>query len=116
MTPIETYIHAQPTERQSALTTIYHTIKTELPQAEERIKYQMPTFYWHENIIHFALFKKHIGLYPTPSAITAFSDELADYQTSKGAIQLPLDQPVPVALIQKITRFRKQEVATKFKD
>ncbi|MFC6182442.1 iron chaperone [Lactiplantibacillus daowaiensis] len=110
MTPIERYIHAQPAAYQSALTTIYHTIKSDLPLAEEQLKYQMPTFYWHENVIHFALFKHHIGLYPTPSAISALQAELTAYHTSKGAIQLPLDQPVPVALIHQLAQFRQREI------
>jgi len=114
MTPIETYIQAAPKALQPQLATLRTTILSVLPDAEECIKYAMPTFYWHENVIHFAWFKTHLGLYPTPSGVTAFQAELTAYQTSKGAIQLPLDQPVPLALVRRITEFRRQEVMTKF--
>lgn len=114
MTPIETYINNQPIDYQERLQTIRTTMAAILPAADECLKYQMPTFYWHENVIHFALFKHHIGLYPTPSAVTAFADQLTDYQTSKGAIQLPLTAPLPLDLIRKITEFRRQEVITKY--
>jgi len=98
MNPIEAYINAVPIENQPALKTIRATILAVLPDAEEQLKYQMPTFYWHENVIHFALYKHHIGLYPTPSGVTAFASELTTYKTSKGAIQLPLDAPLPLDL------------------
>lgn len=114
MTPIETYIATMPAEYQEELTTLRTTILTILPEAEEQLKYQMPTFYWHENVIHFALFKHHIGLYPTPSGVTAFATELTAYKTSKGAIQFPLDAPLPLELIRRITEFRKQEIIAKY--
>jgi len=115
MTPVETYITQQPADYQAELNTLRTTILASLPDAEEQLKYQMPTFYWHENVIHFALFKHHIGLYPTPSGVTAFASELTNYKTSKGAIQFPLDTPLPLDLIRRITEFRKQEVMKKFK-
>lgn len=114
MTPIETYIAAMPAEYQEKLTALRTTILAILPEAEEQLKYQMPTFYWHENVIHFALFKHHIGLYPTPSGVTAFATELTAYKTSKGAIRFPLETPLPLELIRRITEFRKQEIIAKY--
>ena len=114
MTPVESYIATTPAEMHAKLNALRTTILTVLPDAEEQLKYQMPTFYWHENVIHFALFKQHIGLYPTPSGVTAFAAELTDYKTSKGAIQLPLTAPLPLDLIRRITEFRKQEIITKY--
>jgi uncharacterized protein YdhG (YjbR/CyaY superfamily) len=69
----------------------------------------MPTFYLHGNLVHFAAFKQHIGFYPAPSGIENFSAELAIYKTSKGAIQFPLDQPIPFDLIRAIVEFRVAE-------
>lgn len=114
MTPVESYIATTPSEMHAKLNALRTTILAVLPEAEEQLKYQMPTFYWHENVIHFALFKQHIGLYPTPSGVTAFATELTDYKTSKGAIQLPLTAPLPLDLIRRITEFRKQEIITKY--
>lgn len=87
MTPIEAYIANTPQAYQSQLIALQQTIATVLPEAQEQLKYQMPTFYWHENVIHFALFKHHFGLYPTPSAIETFHDQLITYKTSKGALK-----------------------------
>lgn len=114
MTPIETYIANTPQAYQSQLIALQQTIATVLPEAQEQLKYQMPTFYWHENVIHFALFKHHFGLYPTPSAIETFHDQLITYKTSKGAIQFPLDQPLPLELITAITEFRRHEIIAKY--
>ncbi|MDV0431624.1 DUF1801 domain-containing protein [Lactiplantibacillus sp. DA1] len=114
MTPIETYIASAPQAYQPQLIALQQTIAAVLPEAKEQLKYQMPTFYWHENVIHFALFKHHFGLYPTPSAIDAFHDQLIDYKTSKGAIQFPLDQPLPLELITAITEFRRHEIISKY--
>ena len=114
MTPIEAYIANTPQAYQSQLIALQQTIATVLPEAQEQWKYQMPTFYWHENVIHFALFKHHFGLYPTSSAIETFHDQLITYITSKGAIQFPLDQPLPLELITAITEFRRHEIIAKY--
>jgi len=114
MNPIETYITSMPIAYQPQLQAIRQTIQDVLPEAEEQLKYQMPTFHWHENVIHFALFKHHFGLYPSSSGVAAFQDQLSGYQTSKGAIQFPLDQPLPLDLIRQITEFRRQEIINKY--
>nr|WP_125761362.1 DUF1801 domain-containing protein [Companilactobacillus hulinensis] len=92
MTPIEVYIDNAPEEQQDKLKQMYAILKDELPEATEKISYAMPTFYMDENVVHFAGFKKHLGFYPTPSAVLKFTDELKPYKTSKGAIQFPYDQ------------------------
>lgn len=96
------YIQAQPAEVQPILVELHQTIRNALPAVEERISWSMPTYWDKNNIIHFASFKKHIGLYPGEEAIVHFSDKLADYKTSKGAIQFPFDKPIPLALIAEI--------------
>jgi uncharacterized protein YdhG (YjbR/CyaY superfamily) len=73
----------------------------------------MPTFKMKRNLVHFAAFQKHIGLYPTPSGIVAFKDELIPYESGKGSIQFPLNQPIPYDLIKKIVVFRVNEEKTK---
>jgi len=106
---IDEYISGFPEEIQVILKNIRDVIRQEAPEAEERISYNMPTFYYHGNLVHFAVFKKHIGFYPTPGGIQAFAQELLPYKTSKGAIRFPLDQPIPYPLIRKIVAFRVKE-------
>ena len=76
-----------------------------LPQAVEKISWSMPTYWKKRSLIHFAAFKKHIGLYPGPEAIEAFADRLSAYKTSKGAIQLPYNQPLPDELIADLAKW-----------
>lgn len=109
MTPIEEYIRETPVERQPVLTKLYHFIQEIVPEAEEKISYGMPTFYLNGNLVHFSNAKSHIGFYPTPSAVTAFQDQLTGYKTSKGAIQFPANQELPWELIREIVLFRKNE-------
>jgi uncharacterized protein YdhG (YjbR/CyaY superfamily) len=78
--------------------------------AEERMAYGMPAFKTTENIVYFAGYKNHVGLYPTPLPIEHFADQLTPYKTSKGAIQFPHTQKLPVALIKKIVQFRLKEM------
>lgn len=106
---IDEYISAQPADRKKILVEIRKIIKKAVPELEEKISYQMPTFFLHENIVHFALNKNDLGFYPTPSAIIRFSKELSSYKTSKGAVSLPFDKPLPEKLIIEIVRFRKEE-------
>ncbi len=77
------------------------------------MKYRMPTFVLQENLVHFAAFGKHIGFYPTPSAIEAFKTDLKDYVHAKGSVQFPLNRPVPVALVKRMVRFRVKEAREK---
>ncbi len=75
----------------------------------DKISYQMPTFAQQGNLVHFAVHKQHIGFYPAPSAIEAFREELAAYESSKGAVRFPFGQPLPLDLIGRIVRFRVAE-------
>ena len=111
MTAIEEYINKAEKDQQPKLKEIYQVIKeTVPPETKEKISYQMPTFYLKENLVHFGAMKKHIGFYPTPSAMEAFEKQLKDYKTSKGAVQFPYDQDLPIDLIKEMVRFRLQEV------
>lgn len=91
------------------LQTLRRIIKEEAPEAKETIKYRMPTFTLNGNLMHFAAFKNHIGFYPTPTPIAVFSKELSEYKKSKGVIQFPINQPLPLPLIRKIAAFRVKE-------
>jgi len=102
---IDEYIAAQPENVRPLLQSIREIIREAVPESVEKISWQMPTFWMGKNIIHFAAFKKHIGLYPGSEAIEYFSDHLTEYKTSKGAIQLPYDKPLPLPLIAEITKW-----------
>lgn len=102
---ISKYISEQPESVQSYLNQMRDTIRLALPDAEERISWKMPTYWKNHNIIHFAAFKKHIGLYPGPEAVVHFKEELKEYKTSKGAIQLPFDKPLPLPLVGDIAKW-----------
>lgn len=106
---IDEYIAQFTEDIQEKLKLIRHIIRTVEPELIEKISYKMPTFYLNGNLVHFAAYKKHIGFYPTPSGVAAFEKELSAYKTSKGAIQFPIDQPLPVELIEAIVRFRVDE-------
>jgi len=113
MTKIEEYIASCPKEFQDRLSSIYHILKEELPDAIEKISYQIPTFWQGENVIHFSLFKNHIGLYPTPNSIASFTHRLQKYKHSKGAIQFQHSEELPLELIREITKARMNEILNK---
>jgi uncharacterized protein YdhG (YjbR/CyaY superfamily) len=112
---IDDYIKMFPSDIQVILKKIRHLINECAPTAKEAISYGMPTFKLNGNLVHFAAYKNHIGFYPTPSAIKTFQKELAAYKTSKGAIQFPIDEPIPFDLIKKIVKYRVKEQYEKTK-
>jgi uncharacterized protein YdhG (YjbR/CyaY superfamily) len=102
---IDEYIAGFPADVQAMLEKIRRTIKKAAPDAEETIKYQMPTFALKGNLIHFAVFKKHIGLYPVPRGVEEFKNRLSAYEGEKSTLRLPLDKPIPTPLISDIVKF-----------
>ena len=112
---IDEYIATFPQDIQNILQELRATIKAAAPDSEEKISYQMPTFFMNGNLVHFAAFKKHIGFYPTPSGIEAFQKELSAYEGAKGSVQFPLDKPMPLKLITRIVKFRVAENLKKAK-
>jgi uncharacterized protein YdhG (YjbR/CyaY superfamily) len=110
---VDEYIAGFPRDVQEILQQIRTTIKQVAPDAEEAIKYGIPTFVLNGNLVHFAAFKHHVGFYPTPSGIEAFKDELSRYQSAKGSVQFPIDEPMPLRLIEEIVRFRVKEASAK---
>lgn len=108
-TVIDTYISGFEGDVRERLVQIRDLLRSLVPEPEETLGYGIPTFkYKGRNLIHFAAFKTHIGLYPGPSAIEPFKEELGDFPTSKGTIQMPNHLPLPLDLIRKITLFRIQ--------
>ncbi len=112
---IDAYIAKQPEDVQPVLHKIRSVIRESAPDAVEKISWQMPTFWQGENLIHFAAFKKHVGIYPGDLSLAPFAEKLAAYKHTKGAIQFPLDQPVDYDFIAEITRYRAKAVAEKAK-
>lgn len=103
------YILQFPLEIQEILNTLRKVIQDAAPDAKEKISYNMPAFVLHGNLVYFAAYKNHIGFYPTSSGIHAFQDKIMGYKSSKGAVQFPLDKPLPYKLISKIVKFRVDE-------
>lgn len=111
---IAEYISGFSDDRKIILEDLYKIIKKHVPkETVEKISYGMPTFYYNGNLIHFALFKNHLGLYPGPDAIEVFQDQLKLFKTSKGAIQIPLDQKLPEKLIAAIIAYNVSKLKDK---
>lgn len=106
---IDDYIANFPKDIQIILQELRATIAKAAPEAEETISYQMPTFRLKGNLVHFAAHKNHIGFYPTPSGIEKFKSELSAYESAKGSVKFPIDQPLPLDLISKIVAYRVTE-------
>lgn len=106
---IDEYILQFPLHVQKILKELRIVIKESAPEAEEKISYGMPTFVLCGNLVHFAAHKKLIGFYPTPNGMDAFKHELSGYKCSKGAVQFPLEAPLPFDLISQIVKFRVAE-------
>jgi uncharacterized protein YdhG (YjbR/CyaY superfamily) len=113
---VDTYIAAYPPEVRALLEKVRAAIRKAAPKAEETINYGVPTFtLGGRNLVHFSAAKKHIGFYPTPSAIQAFKDDLSGYAGAKGSVQFPYDQRLPLGLITRIVKFRVKEELAKAK-
>ncbi|MBP6458959.1 MAG: DUF1801 domain-containing protein [Crocinitomicaceae bacterium] len=113
--PIDHYIATFPEETQLLLNQVRDAIESVALGAEQMMKYAMPTYVYYGNLVHFAGYKNHIGFYPAPSGLNAFPTEISKYKNSKGAVQFPINEPMPLELIKKIVLFRMQENETKRK-
>jgi uncharacterized protein YdhG (YjbR/CyaY superfamily) len=112
----EAYIVDFTAEIQELLKLVRATIHHAAPEAEESISYGMPAFKLNgKALVYFAAFKNHIGFYATPSGHKEFEDELSKYKQGKGSVQFPLNQALPLELIERITRFRVMENMLKTK-
>jgi uncharacterized protein YdhG (YjbR/CyaY superfamily) len=107
---IDEYIAACPPNSQAYLREIRKLIHSLAPEAKEKISYQIACFELNgKNLIHFAGWKKHVSMYPIPAGSEAFEKQAAKYATGKGTIQFPLDEPLPLKLIERIVKLRVAE-------
>jgi uncharacterized protein YdhG (YjbR/CyaY superfamily) len=106
---VDEYIARFPKEVQERLQQVRTTIRAAAPELEEAIKYDIPTFVGKGNVVFFAGFKNHISIYPAPRGNKEFQKELARYAGGKGTARFPLDEPLPLDLIRRITLFRLGE-------
>lgn len=106
---VDAYIAAAPKEVQSKLNELRAVIKKTAPASEERISYGMPCYGYKGPLISFSIWKKHIGLYVSPSILAEHKSEVAAYQTHKATLRLPLDKKLPVALISKLIKARMKK-------
>ena len=106
---IDEYIEAAPGETQVKLRQLHECIRKAAPGAAEGLKWNMPAYSYEKIVVTFAVFKKHIGFYPMPSAIKTFAKDLSNYKTAEGSVQFPLDKKLPLSLISKIVKFRVKE-------
>lgn len=110
----EKYFLTFPPATQKLLHQVRATILKAAPGAVEAMKYGIPTLILTgKNLVHYAAFEKHIGFYPTPTALEEFKEELSKFKSSKGAVQFPLDKAMPVVLISKMVKFRVGEISEK---
>ena len=113
---VDEYIKTFPVEVQSILKIIRSIIFNVAPEANESISYGMPAYKTNgKPLVYFAAYKKHIGLYATPSAHTSFAKELEAYKQGKGSVQFSINQPIPYALIERIVEFKLKENTIKTK-
>lgn len=112
---IDEYISSFPDDVQEKLAELREIIREQAPVAQEKLSYQMPAFFLNGPLVYFAAYAKHIGFYPTSSGISAFKSKITKYKNSKGAVQFPIEEPLPTGLIKQMVRFRVTENMSKGK-
>jgi uncharacterized protein YdhG (YjbR/CyaY superfamily) len=113
---VDEYVASFPEATQILLEQLREIVLTTAPDVEERISYGMPSYKWNGILVYFGAYAKHIGFYPTGSSLVVFQDELTSYKRSKGTIQLPLNQALPLDLLTRIVQFRMKENEEKMKE
>jgi uncharacterized protein YdhG (YjbR/CyaY superfamily) len=106
---ITEYINTAPKAARKKLREMRACIRKAAPGAKEGLKWGMPAFSYRRILVAFAAHQQHIGFYPTPSAVKAFAKDLSKFATARASIQFPLEKPLPLPLIRKITAFRLRE-------
>ena len=112
---IDEYIMGFEPMIQKTLNELRNFIKSEVPEATEKMSYGMPTFYLNGNLVHFAAFKDHYGFFPAPSGINTFEKELVPYRKGKGTLCFPLNKPIPWDILKKVIQYRVEENLRKIK-
>jgi uncharacterized protein YdhG (YjbR/CyaY superfamily) len=113
---VDEYLSVFPANTKAVLQEMRNTIKKAAPQAEEVISYNMPAYKLNGILVYFAGYANHVGFYPTASGMEAFKQEFSGYKNSKGAVQFPIDRPLPLALITKVVKFRISQTQEKQKN
>ena len=111
MKTIDEYIAACTPEAQETLNEMRSFIKGEIPEASEKISYGIPTFYLNGNLIHFAAFKDHYSLFPSPEKTSEFEAEIAPYRAGKGTLRFPIGKPIPWDVVRKVLKVRQRYCA-----
>jgi uncharacterized protein YdhG (YjbR/CyaY superfamily) len=106
---VDEYINLLPPDTKALMLEMRAAIKKAAPGAEEVISYNMPAFRQQGMLVWYAAFEKHIGFYPRASGIEAFKKELSAYKWAKGSVQFPIDEPLPLTLVNKIVKYRVKE-------
>jgi uncharacterized protein YdhG (YjbR/CyaY superfamily) len=107
---IDEYIASFPEDVQKIMNRLRGTIKEAVPEAGEKISYNLPTFTLNGSyLVYFAGWKNHIAFYGAPRGNPEFKEALSPYESGAGTLQFPYDKPVPYGLIGKIVKFRAAE-------
>ena len=106
---VDEYIALAEPKVKKALKDIRKAIRTTAPNAEEVISYQIPGYKYHGMLVFFAAWKDHISLYPAPWSADSLKKEMSVYEGSKGTIKFPIGEPMPLALIKKMVKYRVKE-------
>lgn len=106
---IDGYISQFPADVQAVLKKVRETIRNAAPDAEEVISYKMSAFKQHGILVYFAAWKEHIGLYPPISGDKTLEKAITRYAGPKGNLQFPLDEPMPLKLIERIVKLRVKQ-------
>ena len=112
---VDEYISTLPNDVKEILDNLRKVIKETAPEAQEAISYNMPGYKLNSKLVWFAAANNHIGLYPTASPIIFFKEALKEYKTSKGAIQFPINKPIPIDLAREIIKLKVDENTSKLK-
>jgi uncharacterized protein YdhG (YjbR/CyaY superfamily) len=114
---VAAYLDGLPPAARRALERVRSIVRKAVPDADETISYQIPTYKLQGRpVLYFAAFKEHYSVYPSNAMLVAvFKDELEPYEKSKGTIRFPLSEPVPVKLIERLAKFRAKQVAAQQK-
>ena len=112
---VDEYISRQPPETQQALEELRSYIWQAAPDLTELMNYKIPAFSLVEGgkrdqQIMIAAYPKHVGFYPHPATIEAFSTQLSEYKFAKGSVQFPLNKPIPKELVIKMVKYRLSQL------
>ena len=105
-TTIAGYIDAAPSAAQAHLRHLYAILKDVAPNADEAIKWGIPFFVEPRFLFAFAAYKQHLNFAVMDAGLAPFEKELADYKTTKGALQIPYNKPLPEELVRKLAEYR----------